>query len=167
LRKAPRLLVPVVTELIIFAALLGLALISPTSGSLTNTSVTTNAGSTSNNSTVYMTIYESDRGAMAGMNGSVYKGATANWPVVSVKQGQTVVIRVENLANESSEPHGFVIDHYFNSPVGNAPAGVELYPGQSYTVKFVATQTGTFKMYCSVFCTIHPFMQNGELIVRS
>lgn len=154
-------------ELVIFAGLLGIALLVPANGLSTGSSLTSNVSNT-NNSTVYITIFEADRGFMAGMNGSYYKSPSTNWPVVVVYQGQTVVIHVENLANESSEPHGFAIDHYFDSPNGQSgAAGVELAPSQSYTVTFVASQTGTFRIYCSVFCAIHPLMQHGELIVSS
>ncbi len=161
------MLVPIIIELVVFGALVTVSLFVPSNGLSTNSSTTSN-GNNSTNSTVYITIFEADRGLMAGMNGSRYKSVGTNWPVVTVEKGQTVVIHLENLANESSEPHGFAIDHYFDSPNGQSGvAGVELYSGQSYTFRFVVSQTGTFRMYCSVFCTIHPFMEYGRLIVNS
>jgi heme/copper-type cytochrome/quinol oxidase subunit 2 len=109
--------------------------------------------------TVTFTIIEADPpNALAGLNGSYYKGTSATWPVLNVQQGDQVIIHVIN--NASSEPHGFAITHYFNS-------GTTVRPGQNYTLEFVANQAGTFKIYCNVFCSIHPFMQNGELIVSS
>lgn len=108
--------------------------------------------------TVYFTIIESDPpNAMAGMNGSYYKGGSANWPIMNVHLGDRVVIAVFN--NGSSEPHGFGIDHYEPSP------GLTISPGQEQTITFIASEAGTFRVYCTIECSIHPLMQNGELIV--
>ena len=110
-----------------------------------------------NASSVSMVIIESDPGNLyEGMNGSAYH-ITDQWPVITVHQGQSVTIHVVNCA--SSEPHGFSITHYFDS-------GVSLSPGQSYTLTFTATQKGTFRVFCNIFCIIHPDMQNGALIVE-
>jgi FtsP/CotA-like multicopper oxidase with cupredoxin domain len=114
------------------------------------------ANSSTTSSTVYFTIVDSDPGSnYEGMNGSAYH-ISAPWPVIQVHEGQNVVIRVYNCA--SSESHGFAITHYFNS-------GTAIRPGQEFTFTFTATQTGTFRIYCNIFCAIHPLMQNGELIV--
>ena len=108
-----------------------------------------------NSSTVHFLIVESDTGVFEGLNGSAYHLSTS-WPVLNVQKGQTVVIQVVNCF--SSEPHGFAITGYFNS-------GTTLQPGQSYTLKFVANQVGQFRVYCNVFCAIHPLMQDGLLNV--
>jgi heme/copper-type cytochrome/quinol oxidase subunit 2 len=79
-------------------------------------------------------------------------------PIMNVCRGQTVTILVKN--NDSTQqPHGFAIDHYLNS-------GVAIRPGESYSLTFVAAEKGTFRVYCNIFCTIHPYMQNGELNVN-
>lgn len=116
--------------------------------------------STNNNSgsTAYFTIIISDHAPNEGMNGSAIKGTTAVWPVIHVHIGQKVVINVQMV--NADEPHGFAIDNYF-------PAGVTLRPGEFYQVTFIANQAGTFRMYCNVFCAIHPLMQNGQVIVSS
>jgi heme/copper-type cytochrome/quinol oxidase subunit 2 len=110
-------------------------------------------------------VVESDEAPFEGMNGSYYhtfppndgyNATLPNWPVIQVRQNQTVEITIVNCA--SSEPHGFAIGHYFN-------AGVTLREGQSYTLTFEASQVGKFMMYCNIFCSIHPYMQNGLLIV--
>jgi heme/copper-type cytochrome/quinol oxidase subunit 2 len=142
----------------------GSSITSSFSGSATASgSVSTAINSTSNSETistsshVYFLIVESDPpGKFAGMNGSANLSAGTNWPVLHVQKGQVVTIHVLNCA--SSEPHGFAIDHYFNS-------GLTAEPGGSYFFTFTASQTGTFRVYCNVFCAIHPLMQNGELIV--
>jgi FtsP/CotA-like multicopper oxidase with cupredoxin domain len=100
-------------------------------------------------------IYESDNPPYKGMNGSYYHFGHDSWPVITVCEGDTVKIHVENVY--SSEPHGFQIDNYF--------PGVTLAPGQSYNVSFVANKAGTFRVFCNIFCLIHPYMINGTLVV--
>lgn len=113
-------------------------------------------GSSRTSSVVSFTIVDSDPGTnYEGMNGSAYH-LNAPWPVIEVREGQTVVITVYNCA--PSEAHGFAITHYFNS-------GAAIPAGQSYNLTFVADDVGTFRIYCNIFCAIHPLMQNGELIV--
>ncbi len=92
-----------------------------------------------------------------GYNDSIVHGAPQNsWPVISVPKGATVTITV---CNSDRQAHGFQVSHYLDSPIETVA------PGQTITVSFVANQTGTFKIYCSIFCTIHAFMQNGSIIV--
>jgi len=90
-----------------------------------------------------------------GFNGSAYHLLT-QWPVMRVHLGQQVVITVMNCA--SSEPHGFAITHYLDS-------GIVLRAGAISIVNFTADEKGTFRVYCNIFCAIHPYMQNGELVV--
>jgi heme/copper-type cytochrome/quinol oxidase subunit 2 len=107
-------------------------------------------------STVSFLIVDADPGVpYEGMNGSAFHGL-ASWPMIHVFKGQTVTIRIINCA--PSEAHGFSISHYFVS-------GVALRAGQSYTFTFTANTVGSFKIFCDIFCAIHPFMQNGLLIV--
>jgi FtsP/CotA-like multicopper oxidase with cupredoxin domain len=148
-------LIPILLELIILAALFSAGFLVPSRA---------NCSSSSQNNIVHFTIIESDTGSMEGMNGSALLPAGTSWPILRVHECQTVVISVSNV--NSSEPHGFAISHYFDTPNGQSIyPGVELYPNQSFTVQFVADELGTFRVFCSVFCAIHPLMQNGELIV--
>ena len=115
--------------------------------------------SSSSSHILHFTIIESDPpDPLAGMNGSYYKPLTTHWPIIQVHQGDTVIITVIN--NNSREIHGFAIDHYDDK-------GFSLAPGQRHTISFIANEAGNFRMYCNVFCAIHPYMQNGELIVNS
>jgi len=107
--------------------------------------------------TVYFTIIESDRGPYEGMNGSAYHVGEA-WPIMEVELGDTVIIHI--ISQNSQEAHGFTILHYFDPGVG-------LFPGGTYTVKFVANENGTFVITCLLFCAIHPFMDYGKFIVNS
>ncbi len=78
------------------------------------------------------------------------------WPVIKVHKGDRVNILVCNM--EDYSPHGFAIQNYLD-------AGVALMPHESFRVSFVADQAGTFTMYCNIFCPVHPYMLNGQLIV--
>jgi len=78
------------------------------------------------------------------------------WPIMNVVRGQSVTIHVEN--NDTVEPHGFVISHYFD-------AGIKLGPGESHDVVFVANQTGSFLVYCNILCSVHQSMLSGQLNV--
>lgn len=96
-----------------------------------------------------------------GYNDSIGHDAGPNspWPVIRVQQGQTVNIVVCNI---DVQPHGFQINHYFDSNIET------LDPGQVIKLTpFVASQSGTFQIYCSIFCTIHIYMQYGQLVVSS
>lgn len=107
---------------------------------------------------VYFLIIEVDLpSSYAGINGSYYHVGVV-WPVLTVYQGQQVTIHVLNCPS-SFEPHGFAIGNYF-------AGGVTLSPGQSYTLNFVANTVGRYTVFCNVFCAIHQFMQNGELLVK-
>jgi heme/copper-type cytochrome/quinol oxidase subunit 2 len=89
-----------------------------------------------------------------GFNGSATH--SDRWPVMKVAQGQVVTLHIVN--QDPVEPHGLAITHYFVS-------GVTVTPGKTYDLTFTASQTGSFRVYCSIFCGIHPLMQNGEIIV--
>ena len=89
-----------------------------------------------------------------GFNSSRVRGTP--WPLLHVHRGDTVDIIVCNL--DSSQAHGFAIDHYFDK-------GVALGPGQVYKIHFVANDTGDFVIYCDVFCPVHSYMI-GRLTVR-
>ena len=129
---------------IVVMAVLGLATLYFFRGSLGNTTPSTNP--------IHFTIYISER----GFNGSADR--TGSWPVMRVTQGQTVTIRINS--SESVEAHGFAVEHY-------STRGISLSPNQSYDLTFAAQQTGTFRVYCNIFCGVHSLMQNGQLVVSS
>lgn len=101
---------------------------------------------------VHFTITESNQ----GFNDSATH--SGSWPVMNVVLGQSITILVEN--NDTVATHGFSITHYFD-------AGIPLRPGESHSVTFVASQTGSFLVACNIFCPVHASMQNGKLIVDS
>lgn len=94
--------------------------------------------------------------SILGFNGSVDHGVPANnWPVMDAKVGQNVTIVVCNA--DPTQAHGFQIDHYYDNRL------VSLAPGQVLRVSFIATQAGTFRVYCQILCSVHWAMQNGQL----
>lgn len=93
-----------------------------------------------------------------GFNDSLSHGAPSNpWPVVRVQRGQVVHLLVCN--QDLTQPHGFAIGTYLD-------AGIPMAPGDAYRIVFTATEPGTFRIYCNIFCTVHVFMV-GQLIVSA
>ncbi len=93
-----------------------------------------------------------------GFNDSIAHGATKSWPIITVHKGQSVNIVV---CNTDVQAHGFQITHYF------ASSEETVVPGQPLKVSFVADQTGSYIIYCDIFCSIHIYMQNGLLNVTA
>ena len=89
-----------------------------------------------------------------GYNGSKYHSGA--WPFVAVQRCDIVVFTV---INNDTQTHGFGVTSYSN-------AGLELVGGDHQTLKFQATKTGQFRIYCTYnVCTIHYSMNNGLLNV--
>lgn len=96
---------------------------------------------------------------LQGFNNSVthiQNSPNEPWPVIKVHKGDRVNILVCNMDDYSA--HGFAVQHYLE-------AGVALMPHESFRFSFVADQVGSFTMYCNIFCPVHPYMLNGQLIV--
>jgi FtsP/CotA-like multicopper oxidase with cupredoxin domain len=94
---------------------------------------------------------------LSGFNNSIGHGAPTNpWPIIRVQQGDVVRILVCN--KDTTQPHGFAITTYF-------PVGVAIAPSEAYRIVFTATMSGTFVMYCNIFCTVHVFM-TARLVVQ-
>ena len=92
-----------------------------------------------------------------GYNDSIHNGAGQRpWPIINVQKGTNVTISVYNADHQA---HGFQVLHYFDSSIETVA------PGQTVTVSFVADEAGTFRIFCSIFCTVHVYMQSGELVV--
>ena len=68
----------------------------------------------------------------------------------------SVIIAVIN--DNRREIQAFAIVHYDDRVFSPAP-------GQQQAISFVASEAGISRVYCNIFCAIHPYMQNGELIV--
>jgi uncharacterized cupredoxin-like copper-binding protein len=95
-----------------------------------------------------------------GYNDSILQGAGLSkpWPVMSANLGQVVNITV---CNVDVEAHGFQVAKYFDSSIHVVE------PGQVLNVSFVASQEGSFLIYCAIPCSIHFFMQFGQVRVSA
>ena len=78
--------------------------------------------------------------------------------MVTANEGQTVNIVV---CNVDVQAHGFQISNYVDSSINVVE------PGQVYKVSFVASRSGSFLIYCAIPCSIHFFMQFGQLRVSA
>ncbi len=86
----------------------------------------------------------------AGYNDSKYH--TLPWPTMNVTLRQEVTIHVWN--NDTIQPHGFAITHYFEQ-------SVYLRPSESSDVIFQACKTGKFSVYEATLATNQPFLSAG------
>lgn len=73
---------------------------------------------------------------------------------ITVKQGDTVILDVIS----TDVDHGFLLPGY--------GINLELKPGQTKTVTFVATKKGTFTFSCNVFCGSGHGSMKGSLVVE-
>jgi len=98
-------------------------------------------------------------GSSLGYNDSIVHGAPVKpWPILDVSNGSDVAITV---CNTYAQPLGFQVAHYLDDKIQ------AISPGQALTVSFVADETGTFLIYCSVLSPIHVYLQGGEVNVES
>jgi hypothetical protein len=92
-----------------------------------------------------------------GYNESMAHGAPSqSWPVMAAAAGSNVTITV---CNTYQQAVGFQVIHYLQDKVESVA------PGHALTVTFVADERGTFTIYCGIFCSIHLYLQGGELKV--
>ncbi len=89
----------------------------------------------------------------AGYNDSRYHALP--WPKMNVTLRQDVTVHVRN--DDTFQPHGFAIAHYFEQ-------SVYLRSGESSDMVFQACQTGSFSVYETTFVTNQPFL-SAELDV--
>ena len=76
---------------------------------------------------------------------------------MNVTISETVTIHVMN--KDPTQSHGFAVIHYFDK-------GIALQPGDCIDVSFTANQLGTFRVFRTIPCTVHFFMQDGKLNVN-
>lgn len=94
---------------------------------------------------------------LGGYNDSVSHGVPQNyWPILCAHQGDSVTILVSNTGRE---PHGFAVGHYYEG-------GASIAEGTSFTISFIVDKAGAFSIYCTILCSVHPWMLSGVLVVR-
>jgi heme/copper-type cytochrome/quinol oxidase subunit 2 len=95
-----------------------------------------------------------------GWNESELHGAGitpgVTWPKMTITQGETVNITV---CNTDVQAHSFEIAYYEQGQANT------LHPQQVLHFQFVASRSGTFQVYCEIPCSIHIYMQSGQLVV--
>lgn len=81
-----------------------------------------------------------------------------NWnPVtITVREGDVVRLKIRNVETVA---HGFSLPDF--------GAGItELKPGEVKTVEFTANKSGTFKFFCTVWCSQEHMAMVGEVVVE-
>jgi nitrous-oxide reductase len=78
--------------------------------------------------------------------------------VIRAEEGQKVVIHLTSVEEAQDITHGFAIPAYNKQ--------VSLDPGETVTVEFEATRTGSFGFYCTEFCSALHLEMQGWLLVE-
>lgn len=78
--------------------------------------------------------------------------------VVTVKQGDRVFFHLTNVDLDQDITHGFGINAY--------DMNMEIQPGQTQTMEFVADKAGTYPLYCTNFCSALHQEMSGYLLVE-
>jgi len=78
--------------------------------------------------------------------------------IVRVKKGDTVILHITNTEKIRDATHGFAIPDY------NIQMSID--PGETVTVKFVASKPGAFSYYCTEFCSALHLEMQGWLMVE-
>ncbi len=82
------------------------------------------------------------------------QGGLGVWPIMSVSRCDNVTIR---LTNTDTQSHGLAVGGYTGE--------YSIPPNQTLTIHFTANKTGHWRVFCTILCTVHDFMQNGQLNV--
>ncbi|WP_458415130.1 Sec-dependent nitrous-oxide reductase [Schinkia sp. CFF1] len=88
----------------------------------------------------------------------IFDGAAERKDVIKVKEGDKVVIHLTNIDLDEDITHGFGINSY--------NLNMEVQPGQTNTMEFVANKPGTYPLYCTNFCSALHQEMNGYLLVE-
>lgn len=78
--------------------------------------------------------------------------------VITVKEGDKVVIHLTNIDLDQDITHGFGINSY--------DLNMEVQPGQTQTMEFIADKAGTYPLYCTNFCSALHQEMSGYLLVE-
>jgi nitrous-oxide reductase len=78
--------------------------------------------------------------------------------IVRVKKGDTVILHISNTEKIRDATHGFAIPEY------NIQMNID--PGETVSVRFVASKAGAFSFYCTEFCSALHLEMQGWLMVE-
>ena len=88
----------------------------------------------------------------------VFDSKAQNKDSVTVNQGDHVFFHLTNIDLDEDITHGFGINSY--------DLDMEVQPGQTKTMEFIADKAGTFPVYCTNFCSALHQEMNGYLLVK-
>lgn len=77
---------------------------------------------------------------------------------IEVNQGDHVFIHLTDIDFDEDITHGFAINSY--------NLNMEVQPGQTNTMEFIADKAGTFPLYCTNFCSALHQEMNGYFLVK-
>jgi nitrous-oxide reductase len=77
---------------------------------------------------------------------------------IDVNQGDHVFIHLTNIDFDEDITHGFAINGY--------NLNMEVQPGQTNTIDFIAEKAGTYPIYCTNFCSALHQEMTGYLLVK-
>lgn len=78
--------------------------------------------------------------------------------VIEVNEGDKVVIHLTNIDLDQDITHGFAINQY--------NLNMEVQPGQTNTMEFIADKAGTYPLYCTNFCSALHQEMSGYFLVK-
>ncbi|MBP1932452.1 Sec-dependent nitrous-oxide reductase [Ammoniphilus resinae] len=78
--------------------------------------------------------------------------------VIEVNEGDKVFIHLTNIDLDQDITHGFAINSY--------NLNMEVQPGQTNTLEFVADKAGTYPLYCTNFCSALHQEMTGYFLVK-
>lgn len=88
----------------------------------------------------------------------IFDGASNRKDVVTVTEGDRVFFHLTNIDLDQDITHGFGINAYNQT--------MEVQPGQTKTIEFVADKPGSFPIYCTNFCSALHQEMSGYLLVQ-
>jgi nitrous-oxide reductase len=78
--------------------------------------------------------------------------------VVKVKEGEKVIFHITNTDLDEDITHGFAINDY--------NLNMEIQPGETKTIEFIADKHGVYPLYCTNFCSALHQEMSGYLLVE-
>lgn len=88
----------------------------------------------------------------------IFDAKAARPDVVEVNEGDKVIFHITNIDLDQDITHGFGIN--------SLDLNMEIQPGETKTLEFVADKAGTFPVYCTNFCSALHQEMSGYLLVK-
>ncbi len=82
------------------------------------------------------------------------QGGLGPWPIMNVSRCDNVTI---HLTNNDTQSHGLAVGGYAGE--------YSIPPNQTLSIHFTANKSGHWRVFCTILCSVHDYMQNGQLNV--